>query len=176
MEAKPANTVAPEALLPAAIDHLQKASARFLGRPILKEHDAAEKILQKIHRFHGHSMEGICFLCKELTRLITERIDTGLLKEIDPTADKKLGSVKRLEHFLTSKGFAGRKITAPLIGAYDLRLGDAHLPSEEVSESMSLLGIRGIRDYQQMAKQAIRNVALSVGTAGDLILKAYQGD
>lgn len=176
MEAKPANTKAPEALVLRAIDHLQKVSTHFLGRPLLKEHPAAEKISEKIHRFHGHSMEGIYFLCKELTRLIIERIDEDLLKMVDPTADKKLRSIKRLEHFLTSKGFNGQKITAPLVGAYELRLGDAHLPSEEITESLSLLGITDIKNYQQMAKQAISCVAFSVGITGDLIIKIYKDE
>ncbi len=174
MEAKPADTTAPEALLASAIEHLQKISFHFLGRPLLKEHHAVNEIVQKTHRFHGHSIEGICFLSKELTRLITERIDTDLLKELDPEVDQNLGSIKRLEYFLTSKGLNGRRLTAPLVGAYELRVGDAHLPSENIKDSMALLGLQNISDYQQMAKEAIRNVAISVGITGDFIIKAFQ--
>lgn len=173
MEAAPADTIAPESLLGAAINHLQKASTQLVGHPLLREHHATEKVLQKIHRFNGHSIEGICFLCKEMTKLIIERIDTNLLKKLDPTADKELGSIKRLEHWLTSEGFDGRQLTAPLVGAYELRVRDVHLPSDEIGESMQLLGLEGIETYQGMAKQAIWNVATSVKTMGDLIIKMH---
>jgi len=171
MEAKPADTVAPEALLGRALTRLQKASAHFLGRSILKEHQEAERIQRRIHRFQGDSMEGIRFLCKELTRLISERIDVRLLQEQDPAADKKLRPIKRLDHFLTSKGFDGRRITASLVGANELRIGDAHLPSEEICDSLSLLGVRQTGDYQQMAKEAIHSVAVSVQATTAVIIK-----
>ncbi len=173
MEAKPADTMAPEKLLLGAINHLQNVSLHFLGQPILKEHADTDMIYKSIHRFHGNSIEGICFLCKELTRLIIERIDVNLLKVIDPIADSKLGSIKRLEHFLNSKGFSGRKITAPLVGAYELRMADAHLPSRELSNSLHLLGIDNIKDHQKMAKEAIRMIAISVGFIGNIIIKSY---
>ncbi|MBZ0220388.1 MAG: hypothetical protein K8I01_08160 [Candidatus Methylomirabilis sp.] len=172
MEAEPADTKAPEVILKKAIEHLQKASTYFLGRPMLKEHHISTKIDREIHRFHGQSMEGLFFLCKELTRLIVERIDVDLLKELDPAADKKLGSIKRLEYFLNSKGFEGRKIMAALAGVYDLRIGDSHLPSTEITESLKLLGIGDTGDYQKMAKQIILSVAYSIGTIGDIIIKS----
>lgn len=173
MEAKPADTTAPEQLLLYAIDHIQKVSLHFMGRPILREHSAAHRISERIHRFHGHSIEGICFLCKELTRLIIERIDVDLLKKVDPTADRNLASIKRLEHFLNSKGFCGRKITTPLLGVYELRIADAHLPSNELSDSLRLLGIEAVDDHQIMAKETIRRIAYSVGVVGDIIIKSY---
>lgn len=174
MEGKPADTVAPEALLVRAIDHLKKASVDFMGGPILKEHPAADKIRARVHRFHGDSIEGICFLCKELTRLTIERINVALLKKADPTGDRQLGPIKRLAHFLDSKGFDGRTITAPLAGAYELRAGDAHLPSDEISDALSLLGIDKMTDHQKMAKQTIHKIAFSLGTTGDVIIKSYQ--
>ncbi len=174
MEAKPADTKAPEVLLALAIDHLQKVTDQFLGRSLLKEHTEADNMLQNIQRFHERSMKGICFLCKELTRLIIERIDVALLKELDPDADKKLGSIKRVDSFLTSKGFNGRQVTAPLVGVYEMRLGDAHLLSKDMDEAMKLLGLEGIQDYQKMAKEIIRKVAISIGITGDLIIRAYK--
>ncbi len=174
METKPADTMAPEALLVCAIDHLQKASADFMGGPILKEHSAADKIGARVHRFHGDSIEGICFLCKELTRLTIERINVALLKKADPSGENQLGSIKRLAHFLDSKGSDGRTITAPLAGAYELRAGDAHLPSDEISDALSLLGIDKMTDHQKMAKEVIHKVAFSLGTTGDVIIKSYQ--
>jgi hypothetical protein len=171
MEAKPADTVAPEAILPAALGRLRQASAHFLGRSILREHHEADTIVRNVHRFQGDSIKGICFLCKELTRLITERIDAGLLNELDPAVDKKLRPIKRLEHFLSSKGFDGRRITAPLVGANELRIGDAHLPSKEISDSLSLLGVGETGDYQQMAKEAIHSVAVSVQATTAVIIK-----
>lgn len=145
-----------------------------MGGPILKEHPAADKIRARVHRFHGDSIEGICFLCKELTRLTIERINVALLKKADPTGDRQLGPIKRLAHFLDSKGFDGRTITAPLAGAYELRAGDAHLPSDEISDALSLLGIDKMTDHQKMAKQAIHKIAFSLGTTGDVIIKSYQ--
>jgi hypothetical protein len=59
------------------------------------------------------------------------------------------------------------------VGAYELRMADAHLPSRELSDSMLLLGVDKIEDHQKIAKEAIRRIAISVGVIGDIIMKSY---
>lgn len=173
MKAIPASTKAPEELLRRAINHLQTVSNHFLGRTLFKDHPDTEKILNRIHRFHGRNIEGICFIAKELTRLIIERIDVDLLKEINPEANSDFKSMRRLEYFITSKGFDGRKVMAPLSGIYELRKGDAHLPSETIMEALQLLDIVKTENYLEVAKQMIKKAAICIGVIGDIIIKTY---
>jgi len=69
-------------------------------------------------------------LCKELDRLITEKIDIGLINaKVDPSnateANKqKLRQIKRIAMWLDGQGLNGRQITQTLAGINDLRQGD----------------------------------------------------
>jgi hypothetical protein len=174
MEAKPAPAKAPEAVLEMAVDHLQKVSSHFLRQPMLRDHPSSAVILKQIHRFQGDGLNGIYRLAKELTRFVVDRIDQDLLKKIDPGVSEKLGSIKRIEHYFTSKNLDGRRLTAPLAGIYELRHHDAHLLSAEFKECLGLLEVGESTDYQKMAKQIIYQIAITVGSFGNLIISIHQ--
>ncbi len=122
--AKPANTTAPEDNLHSALEHLRGVSAHFLESPMLTQHTVEAAILKNANRFLGVSLSGLCELAKELNKLTVEQLDLKLLKKLAPSKDKKLGSIKRLEHYVLSLGGDGHKITAPLVGINELRQGD----------------------------------------------------
>ena len=87
-----------------------------------------------------------------------ERIDFNFLKKLKKE-DDKLGSIKRIEKILTALGYDGRSITATLAGVYDLRLADAHLPSnDKITDSMKLVRV----DFEQLklnsGKRLIENI------------------
>ena len=132
-------------------------------------------ILRNAHRFLGLSLAGLCALAKELNKLTVEQLDLKLLKKLAPSKDKKLRSIKSLEQYVCSLGADGHKITAPLVGINELRQGDAHLPSEDLKDSLQLLGITDNGNFIQMAKKMIYQVAWSIGTTGDLIIGVHQG-
>jgi hypothetical protein len=130
-----------------------------VGSDLFRHHSSQAAISRQIHRFQAVSLEGFFLLCKEITRYAIERIDMDLLKRLKKE-DDKIGSLKRLERILTALGNDGRQMTAILAGVYDLRIADAHLPSDsKIAESMSLVGV----DYSEMnvlsGKRLIRNVS-----------------
>jgi hypothetical protein len=131
-------------------------------------------ILKNCNRFVDPSITGLCALAKELNKLTVEQLDLPLLKELVRTKDEKLGSIKRLERFICSLGDDGRKLTAPLVGINELRQGDAHLPSEDIRDSLQLLGIIDDGNFVQMAKTMICQVAWSIGITGNLIIGSYR--
>lgn len=174
MRAEPASTKAPEELLPSALQHLRRVSDGLLGRCILKSHADEPTLLRQVHRFRGDSQAGLFALAKDLTKLAVEQLDQDALRAF--VADNKgIASIKLLERFIVSLGFNGRKLTAPLVGVYELRQGDAHLSASDISESFSLLDLTDDGDYQAMAKSMIDQVACAIGITGDLIIKSKQG-
>jgi hypothetical protein len=133
-----------------------------LGSDLFKDHSSEKDISRKIHRFQATSLEGFYLLCKEITRFLIERIDMDFLKKLKKE-DEKLGTLKRLENILTALGYDGRKMMGVLVGVYDLRLADAHLPStDKIAESMKLVGI----DYEEMkltsGKKLLENINISL--------------
>lgn len=167
MQAIPAETFAPEFVFFQLIQEIQEISKSRLGQKLLRSHSFEEGAEKKIHRFQTTSIEGLFLLCKEITRFLIERIDVDFLKTLKKEKDN-LGSIKRLENILTELGYDGRKITGVLVAVYDLRLTDAHLPSEEkTKDALELSGI----DYEELGfnsgKELLRNVCSSLFQIAD---------
>ncbi len=100
-------------------------------------------------------------MCKDITRFLIERIDIDLLKHLKTESEPKLGSLKRLERILTALGYDGRKVLGVLVGIYELRLADAHLPStSDVEEAMALVGV----DYEDIRLNAGKHLLQNINT------------
>jgi len=159
MQVNPASTEAPEDIFFRAVEQIQLIVEARVGGDFFRQHSSQVTISRQIHRFQAVTLEGFFLLCKEITRYAIERIDVDLLKRLKKE-DDKIGSLKRLERILTALGNDGRQMTGVLAGVYDLRIADAHLPSDSrIADSMELVGV----DYSEMkmlsGKQLIRNVA-----------------
>ncbi|MBY6265853.1 hypothetical protein EI613_28630 [Azospirillum sp. 412522] len=144
MRTFPARTKAPEDIFPRAIDDLDKAMGIWLGKKLFQEHDAAEEIIKSIHRFRAIDESGFLSLSKDIARLVVDRIVIeNLHKVVAPPKGEKWGSLKSLEKVLSTIIDAGeaRKLLSPLVGVYNLRLLDAHLPSSNVESAMALAGV-----------------------------------
>jgi len=144
MGTQPASTTAAEVELRDAIASLDAKFQAWRGRPLFKSHRAADEILTSVHRFRALGQPGLLELAKDVARLTADRIDAEALQEIEsPPKGEKWGSLKSLEKAfatLCSAEFA-RKTLSPLFGIYDLRLGDAHLPSDGLSGAYERVGI-----------------------------------
>ena len=57
---------------------------------------------------------------------VTERFDLAVLRKQTTDADKKLGSLKRLELLLSQKDSNAHNIISPLFIIYDMRIIDSH--------------------------------------------------
>lgn len=138
------DTQAPECLIKLEVEKLQQTFENIFKYKIFKEHYLAKEFDKRIHRFKATSDEGLYLLCKEITRIIIERIDLSVLIKIRPKVNKEFKSLKRFELLLDEVGEDGRKLMAPLAGIYELRNADSHLPKNEIEEAKKLIGIHNI--------------------------------
>lgn len=162
MQAIPAETYAPEYLFFQIVNDIQAVSKSKLGQELFRAHAFEEGADKRIHRFQATSVEGFYLLCKEITRFVIERIDVDFLKTLKNEKDN-LAGLKRLESILTKLGYDGRKIMGVLVGVYDLRITDAHLPSKEKTEdAMKLVGVNYDEMQLNAGKELIKNVNSSL--------------
>ena len=138
----PAKSKAPEAFLETTLLHFERNSDALFGETLLREHDYVSELLTKAHRFRVTNGEGLFSLSKDLTRLFVDRLDIALLRKLT-SPPKELRSLKLLESLLAMKfqEKIAREVIGPLVGIYELRHGDAHLPSAEYANAMSLVKI-----------------------------------
>lgn len=175
MECNPASTTAPEVEFAKALEKLQEVSSKRYGKPLLRAHPLEKRILSSIHRFQCLDLHGVYRLCKEITRVVTDSIDIDLLKQLRPSDEKGLKSLKRLERLLVEYGADGRQIVGPLAGVYDLRVADAHLPASNLSHALALLEVSDDGKYIQMGKQLIRSVARALFQIAHVIQSGSAG-
>lgn len=141
MRAQPADTHAPEAVLPDILARLDDAFRHTMGAPLFRPHAEFQTIIGRISRFRALAPGGLLALAKDLMRIVADQIDTVALQKVAPPPDsKKLGSLKSLENFLAKLVPAAhaRELVGPLAGAYDLRLADAHMPKGELADAYKL--------------------------------------
>jgi hypothetical protein len=144
MRAEPANTHAPEAFLRQAYDAANEEFTRRTGKPLFRQHQAIDDLFSRAHRFRALDRAGLFELAKDLARLTVESIDGHALNAIVATPDKfKSGSIKHLEKVIAKfrPDEEARKMTAVLAGINELRQADAHMPSENLQNSIKLAGI-----------------------------------
>jgi hypothetical protein len=143
--AEPAETHAPEAAFALGLHTINQAFDRLHGGPLFREHETKRAILRRIHRFRAIEGGGLLALAKDVARLTADSIDIALLRKVTspPPEGKTWGSLKLMEHYLA--GIVGAAtahgIMSALVGVYDMRLGDAHLPSGKLKEAYALLPV-----------------------------------
>jgi len=153
---KPAGTKAPEAFLQSGIELLQRIASEELGITFFREHPSHFEILQKCNRFRAVDQAGLYALAKDLTRVTAESIDVMSIQSIvAPPKGEKWGSLKSLEKLLAKRvePSVARGIMSRLVGIYELRLGDAHLPSDKIDEAIALVGINTDEPFITQGKQ-----------------------
>lgn len=144
MEARPADTQAPEEFLPKAIERLKQISMRVHGIRIFRDHDQYDKLLAVSHRFRAVDQTGLFALAKDIARLTADSIDTAAIhSKIALPVGEKWGSLKSLEHLVARhvEPKLARSHLGPLVGIYELRHADAHLPSSSLEETLDLIGL-----------------------------------
>lgn len=169
VKAMPAPTEAPEAFLPEAIELLNALSRDKFGFELFRSHEKFSEILRDSHRFRSINEPGFYSLSKDLARLTAESIDTKALhKIVQPSKGEGTRSLKSLERVLATLIPAedARIVLTPLVGIYELRHGDSHLPGSDIDEAFEMVGVdRGAniveRGYQLMHScvAALYNIA-----------------
>ncbi|XOV93713.1 MAG: hypothetical protein ACFHWX_03180 [Bacteroidota bacterium] len=144
VRAEPASTLAPENFFSKAINELNEVGNDTFGISIFRKHEATDEIIRKIHRFKAINLNGLLSLTKDIARVIIDDMDAQAIQTIVlPPKGTKWGSLKSLENLLSIKikPEYSRKILSPLVGVYELRHGDAHLPTSQLQNSFKLLEI-----------------------------------
>lgn len=158
VRAEPASTNAPEAFFERVITEINEASKMQFDVQFFRGHQSVKDIINSINRFRAVDEKGLFSLAKDIARIIADDIDVeSLQKIVTPPKGTKWGSIKTVENLLALKipKEAARQITSPLVGVYELRHGDAHLPSSEIENAFTLINIdRGlpsvIQGYQML--------------------------
>ncbi len=173
MEGRPASTTAPEARLTLALSTLDDAATGWLGSPLFNDHESFQSILLTIHRFRALDQQGILALAKDLARLIADRIDIEPLRKIaTPPKGERWGSQKSLEKALATivPVERARSLLTPLVGIYDLRLGDAHLPFAEIEKAFEMAGVDSAAPSMVQGRKLIDVAAAALLEIRDTIL------
>lgn len=142
--AQPASTQAPEDFLLKGLQLLHDLSEEKLGESVLRQHGRMPEIAARCHRFRAVDANGLYALAKDLARLTADLIDVAAVRRLlSLPKDDSLGSLKLLEQLLATRipDDEARSLLSPLVGIYELRLVDAHLPSNDVEEALMLAGV-----------------------------------
>lgn len=123
-------------------------------------------VMQKVSRFHSSNQASLLQLAKEIVKVFSDRLSVSDLRKLSThDAKDKLRSNKLLQSVLTQQvgEERARQIFSPIVGAYELRNGDAHPTSSKISDAMKLAGIDESESYLRQGQQLIHNVACSIG-------------
>lgn len=173
MKTSPAQTRAPEQLLMRVLKVLDDALVARTGAKLFKSHDSADAILGSIHRFRALDEAGLLALAKDIARVVADRIDVGTLRKIAvPPKGESWGSLKSLEKALATvvPDDKARDTMSPLFGIYELRLGDAHLPSSEIEAAFAKVGVNRNAIRVLQGEQLIAGAVFALQAAHDILM------
>lgn len=172
VKAQPANTHAAEELLYRCM-RLLEGGFRKEFDVALFSHEIDDAVsMQNVLRFASTDQASLLRLAKELVRVFTDRLDVRSLRKLSSHPDKdKLGSNKLLQSILAQKAGEerAREIFGPIVGAYDMRLGDAHPTSSKIGDAIKLAGIDVTSSYLSQGEQLISNFGQAIWWVGKLL-------
>ncbi|MBK8762280.1 MAG: hypothetical protein IPM03_18015 [Sulfuritalea sp.] len=166
MRCEPASTEAPENYFQEMLKRLDAAFVKLHGSPLFHDHPDKDGMLDTMHRFRGLTgRAGVLSLAKDIARATADAIDGARMRALVPPGTKPgLGSLKLLDAYLAAKVGAvrSREIMGPLVGVYDLRLGDAHPASSGIADAVKLARIDPDADGVEQCKQLFQSAALAL--------------
>ena len=172
VDATPAMTHAPEACLTKELDRLQTLAQSKLKITLRRQHDYVAELIPRIHRFRATDRKGLFALAKDLARITADDIDEKQLQAlVAPPNGERWRSLKSLEKVLATKidPADARAMLGPLVGVYELRLPDAHLPSNDVAGAMRLTGVDDASPYIVQGYQLIHSAVAAIHQIGEVI-------
>lgn len=158
VKAEPASTLAPEAFIERVINEINEEAKKQLDIRFFRGHHSVSEIIKSINRFRAIDERGLLSLAKDIARIIVDDIDIESVQKIAiPPKNTKWGSLKTIENLLAIKipSEDAREILSPIVGVYELRHGDAHLPSSNIENSFDLIQIDRSLPYVTQGYQMI---------------------
>jgi hypothetical protein len=172
VKTQPASTHAVEELLFVGMRMLEQGFREKFGVALFTHDIDDESTMQHVTRFLSRDQASLLRLAKEIIRVFSDRLNVRELRKISTHTDKdKLGSNKLLQDVLAKEVGEERahRVLGPVVGAYDLRVGDAHPTGSKIGEALKLAGIDESRSYLRQGEQLIHNVGQSVWWIGKLL-------
>lgn len=142
-EGKPVSTSSAERSFLIALKELDDLMKEKFGILMFRQHEKADEIFSRIHRFRADEEGGLFNLAKDIWRVVGERINSQDIKKIIDPENERLRSLKSLEKLLAQHvgDQDAYNLLSPLHGIYGLRHADTHLPSSEPKEEYHLCNI-----------------------------------
>ncbi|WP_310619002.1 hypothetical protein [Flexibacterium corallicola] len=169
---QPASTEAVEVLFFEGMEQLEMEFDQVFNISLFSRDVDKVVSLRHISRFESKDQASLLRLAKELVRVFSERLNVSELRKISTHSDKnKFGSNKLLQDILAQNVGAdiARSVFGPIVGAYDMRVGDAHPTSSKIGEALKLAGVDEGRSYMRQGEQLISNVGEAIWNIGKLI-------
>ncbi|WP_158972594.1 hypothetical protein [Paraglaciecola sp. L3A3] len=177
VKAQPASTHAVEELLFKVMGMLEDGFQQEFN-VVLYLHDLDRlEAMKQISRFASTDQVSLLRLAKELVRVFSDRLDVRELRKLSTHRNKeKLASNKLLQDVLAQKvGIdKAREVFGPLVGAYDMRVGDAHPTSSNIGDALKLAGIDENKSFLRQGEQLISNFGRSIWLVGKLLFEKPQ--
>ena len=171
VKAQPADTNAVENLLFKCMRSLEADFLETFGAPFFSNEIDDAALIQNVSRFTSRDQTSLLRLAKELVRIFTDRLDVRSLRKLSkhPMKDS-LKSNKLLESIVAEKvgKDQAREIFAVIVGAYDMRVGDAHPTSSKIADALKLAGIDTSASHLRQGEQLIGNFGQAVWLIGSL--------
>lgn len=121
--------------------------------------------MKQISRFVSKDQASLLRLAKELVRVFSDRLNVSELRKLSTHPEKeKLGSNKLMQDILAQKVGTdkAREVFAPIVGTYDMRLGDAHPTSSKIEDALKLVRIDNTKSFLRQGQQLISNFGESI--------------
>lgn len=174
VKVKPASTHAVEEQLFKVMSMLEGGFRQEFNISLYTHEVEYDTAMQHISRFASKDQTSLLRLAKELVRVFTDRLDVRELRKLSSHADKdKLGSNKLLQDILAQRVGAekARLVFGAIVGAYDMRVGDAHPTSSKIGNSLELAGIDESKSFLRQGEQLISNYGQSIWGIGKLLFE-----
>lgn len=171
---EPASTHAVEELLFVSMRMLEKGFESRFGVNLFNHQIDDDSAMQQVSRFHCRDQASLLRLAKEIIRVLSDRLNVRELRKLSSHTEKdKFGSNKLLQDVLAKQvgEERARQVFGSIVGAYDLRVGDAHPTSSKIGDALKLAGIDESRSYLRQGEQLIHNVGYSVWWIGKLLFE-----
>ncbi len=174
VKAQPASTRAVEVLLFEVMSMLENGFSQEFNVSLFSHDVERVEALKRISRFESKDQASLLRLAKEIVRVFSDRLNVKELRALSTHANKdKLGSNKLLQDILSQKvgDDTARKVFGPIIGAYDMRVGDAHPTSSKIGEALELAGVDSENSFLKQGQQLISNVGRSIWMIGKMMFE-----
>jgi len=174
VKTQPASTHAVEELLFVSMRMLEQGFRDKFGVELFNHSIDDESAMQQVSRFHSKDQASLLRLAKEIIRVFSDRLNVRELRKLSNHKEKdKLGSNKLLQDVLAKQvgEERARTVLGPVVGAYEMRVGDAHPTGSKIGEALKLAGIDKSSSYLRQGEQLIHNVGHAVWWIGKLLFE-----